>query len=180
MIDEEILLGHIRTYLRNLINTKEVFIKSVIKEVEVLVKEMTKGIELDEKQLKKQQMELSKEKKNYITLFAKSAITEEELDEYLLSVERELEKVNLQLANVLDSTQITKSIEDEVRDYFRDIDDLLEMSKWSNMDLKQIIEEVQVSHTGNVVVKLKMFSEQGIPLTVPFNIDSPQGCNRKT
>ena len=173
VIDEDILLGHIREYLKELISTKESFIKLVIKEVEALVSDMTKGIDLDESQLKKQQEELGTERKKYITLYAKSAITEEELDDYLLTVDKEIEKVRLQLAHIVDSTRITSSIGEEVRTYFKNIDKLLEVSKWSNMDLKQLIEEVQVSHTGDVKVKLKMLSAQGMPLTVPFNIDSP-------
>ena len=173
VIDEDILLGHIREYLKELIATKESFIKLVIKEVETLVSDMTRGIDLDESQLKKQYEELRKERKKYIKLYAKSSITEEELDECLLPVDKEIEKVKLQLAHIIDSTRITSSIGEEVRTYFKNIDKLLEVSKWSNMDLKQLIEEIQVSHTGDVKVKLKMLSEQGMPLTVPFNIDSP-------
>ena len=145
----------------------------MIKEVEALVSDITRGIDLDESQLKKQYEELRKERKKYIKLYAKSSITEEELDECLLPVDKEIEKVKLQLAHIIDSTRITSSIGEEVRTYFKDIDKLLEVSKWSNMDLKQLIEEIQVSHTGDVKVKLKMLSEQGMPLTVPFNIDSP-------
>ena len=160
VIDEDVLLGHIRAYFKELISTKEMVVRLVIKEVEALVSERTKSMDVDQSQLKKKQEQLAKERKKYITLYAKSAITEEELDEYLLVVDKEIEKVKFQLAQIIDSTRITSSIENEVRMYFKDIDQLLEHTTWSNIDLKQLIEEIQVSHTGDVKVKLKMFNGQ--------------------
>ena len=56
--------------------------------------------------------------------------------------------------------------------YFKDVDKLLELSRWGNVELKQIIEKICVSHEDEVVIRLKVMSEQDISLNVPLTIHS--------
>lgn len=172
VLDEDILLSYIKEYLKELIEGKERFVKEVIKEVELLLKDVTKDIVVDEKDLRKQMEELQKERKKYIIMCAKSVIAEEELDDYIGPLDRSIEKLKLQLTHIIDSTKVTSNLEKEVRMYFKDVDKLLELSRWGNVELKQIIEKICVSHEDEVIIRLKVMSEQDISLNVPLTIHS--------
>lgn len=174
--DEELTLA-LQEYFSGVLATKKNVLEAVISEFErKYKKESCNALEM--KRLQKQIEKIDKTRTKYMTMFEDDLVTREELKEKLsgmieekAALEAELnrhsfvEEKGYQLRTVLQAT-------------FKSIADFADVSKMSNMQLRRIIDCIEVDKDGNVDIFIKPVKELGLPETVHISQDRAQGSDR--
>lgn len=177
VIDEEVLLGCIKEYFIEICGDTEALIKEVIRQVNTRIHKMIKEIRADDKELLDEIKDLKKQESKYKDMYVEELITIEELKEKLIPIKNKREHLEMQVRQLASQNDISNNIEVEVRKYFKNMSNILRIEDWSNEQLKQVIEKINVTHEGDITIQLKLLTAQevdfSIPLSVPLtNIES--------
>ena len=168
VIDEGELLEYIRDFLNDTIMNQEEAIKRVLREVDVMVKDKFKDIDFDEESLNKEINKLKAKRQRCTSLYIKGIVPEEEVDMLLLEINEDMKLTELRLTQVKNNSNLVGDINKEIHKYFNSLKDLVQISNWTNVDLKKIIDNISVNHKGEIDVNLKLYKGADLPITVPF------------
>ena len=151
-VDENILINELQKYFSSMLSDKEKYIREAKK---IFLEQYGQNNEAEEKkdELTRKITELKKRKEKMILLFSKDLISIDELEEKLKTINIEIPRLELELkkyAIVHDQKAFEKSLDT----VFHNIENITDIRKLSNAQLKEIIHEIKVDKDGHIDIYL--------------------------
>ena len=152
-IDEGELFDAIREYFSSIINNKEEFIKELVDDILNEGGENKQGTAYFEAGQKKERLEVKR--KRYQEMYANDVMTLTELKDKLDALDREILLLDKSLENGLKIEKTDREAVEERRNVEAEIERFLCLKGVTNVDLKQIIEQITVNDKGGVKIYIK-------------------------
>lgn len=160
-VDEDELISAIQDYFTDILKQKKKVISHVVGEFQRVYKAKDENLEY-EKELTVQLNRLKKSRQKYMDMYTDDLITREELNEKIGGAKKEIERLENELKMV--AYQLTKGeqLEMILNTTFKEIEDVADVRRMSNTQLKHIIKRIEVDKDGNVDIFLKLFGDLGL------------------
>lgn len=157
-IVEKDFLESIAEYFRETVANREKFIEKTIKHFETVSKlEMDEGTSIG--MLQKERLKLKRLKEKQIELFESDVIDIATLKEKTIAINGDIQKIDLKLLELNGDVNSRETIEKQIREVFKSIDNIISAENMTNATLKEVIEQITVSTSGEVTVKLRTLSK---------------------
>lgn len=193
-VDEEELIEVLQEYFANVLKQKKKVINHVVNEFQRVYKAKDENLEY-EKELTSQLNKLKKSREKYMDMYTDDLISREELNEKIGGMRKEIERLENELKMV--SYHLTKGeqLEAILNNTFKTIEDITDVRQMTNVQLKKLIQKIEVDKGGNVDIYLRLLGDLGLDetilipdasecndsnnITVPNCNNRTQGCDRK-
>ena len=164
-VDEEELIRALQEYFQEILSKKKKVINYVIKEFQRVYKAKDENIEY-EKQLNTELNKLRKSHEKYMDMYTDDLISREELNEKIGGMRKEIERLENELKMV--SYHLTKGeqLEAILNSTFKQLEDITDVHKMTNAQLKRLINKIEVDKDGNVDIYLRLIGDLGLDETV--------------
>lgn len=164
-VDEAELIEVLQEYFAGLLKSKKNVTRHVVGEFQRVYKAKDENIEY-EKELTTRLAKLQKSRQKYMDMYTDDLISREELNERIGGMRDEIAKLENELKMV--SYHLTKGeqLENILNQTFKTIEDITDVSEMTNMQLKRIIQKIEVDKDGNVEIFLRLFGDLGLDETV--------------
>ena len=157
LVQEEELLGAIKSYLCNLYRQKDEMMKWTMEEFKKLyAQELV--TERSRKSIERELAELKVKYERQINMCENGLISYEEFSQRSSEVKEKLEQLKNELQNSEYRLEKEKSQSLMLNNLFRDIDVTLSTEVFSNQMLKKIIDYIEVSPDGRIKIYMKVLS----------------------
>lgn len=113
-----------------------------------------------EKELNTRLSKLQKSRQKYIDMYADDLISREELNEKAGAMRKEIEDVENELKAVFGRSMKGEELESVINTAFRRIEDIVDVREMTNVQLKRLIQKIEVDKEGNVDIFLQPFSSR--------------------
>ena len=169
-VDEDELIDVLQEYFNNLLASKKNVIHYVVGEFQRVYKAKDENLEY-EKQLNTQLAKLKKSRQKYMDMYTDDLITREELNEKIGGMRQEIDRIENELKMV--SYNVTKGdqLEHILNQTFKTIEDIPDVRKMTNAQLKQIVQKIEVDKDGNIDIYLRLFGDLGLDENVLISHD---------
>ena len=172
-----------------MLKQKKKVINYVVNEFQRVYKAKDENLEY-EKELNNQLAKLKKSREKYMDMYTDDLISREELNEKIGGMRKEIERLENELKMV--SYHLTKGeqLEAILNNTFKTIEDITDVRQMTNVQLKKLIQKIEVDKDGNVDIYLRLLGDLGLDETifiedetnnkntVPFGNDHTQRCDR--
>ena len=167
-IDEEELMDALQDYFSQLLRSKKQVIRSITQEFQRVYQAKDENLHY-EKELSAQLAKLQKTRQKYMDMYADDLISREELKDKLGGMRKEMERLENQLKMV--SYHLTKGeqLEAILNRTFQEIEDVSDVRRMTNAQLKRIVQRIEVDKTGSVDIYLRIFGDLGLDETILIN-----------
>ena len=164
-VDEDELIEVLQEYFNQVLSQKKKLVQYVVGEFQRIYKAKDENVAY-EKELNSQLNKLTKLRQKYMDMYADDLITREELNEKIGGSRKEIERLEKELKMV--SYHLTKEdqLESILNHTFKAIEDITDVREMTNMQLKQLIQKIEVDKEGNVEIFLRLFGDLGLEETV--------------
>ena len=164
-VDEEELIRALQEYFQEILSKKKKVINYVIKEFQRVYKAKDENIEY-EKQLNTELNKLRKSHEKYMDMYTDDLISREELNEKIGGMRKEIERLENELKMV--SYHLTKGeqLEAILNSTFKQLEDITDVHEMTNVQLKRLINKIEVDKDGNVDIYLRLIGDLGLDETV--------------
>ncbi|MDE6760386.1 MAG: recombinase family protein [Lachnospiraceae bacterium] len=164
-VEEDELINVLQEYFNQMLCQKKKVIRHVVDEFQRVYKAKDENIEY-EKELKSQLNKLTRAREKYMNMYEDDLISREELNEKIGGSRKEIERLENELKMV--SYHLTKGeqLESVLNNTFKQIEDITDVRQMTNVQLKKIIQKIEVDKEGNVEIYLRLFGELGLDETV--------------
>ena len=164
-VDEDELIEVLQEYFNQVLSQKKKLVQYVVGEFQRIYKAKDENVAY-EKELNNQLNKLTKLRQKYMDMYADDLITREELNEKIGGSRKEIERLENELKMV--SYHLTKEnqLESILNHTFKAIEDITDVREMTNMQLKQLIQKIEVDKEGNVEIFLRLFGDLGLEETV--------------
>ena len=121
---------------------------------------------------------LQKTRQKYMDMYTDDLITREELNEKIGGMRQEIERLENELKMV--SYHLTKGeqLEAILNNTFKTIEDITDVRQMTNIQLKKLIQKIEVDKEGNVDIYLRLLGDLGLDETIL--IDDESNHNNET
>ena len=169
-VDEEELIAVLQVYFSELLKAKKNVIRSVVNAFRRIYNAKNENLNY-EKELTAQLAKLQKTRQKYMDMYADDLISREELNEKIGGMRKEIERLENELKMV--SYHLTKGgqLESILGQTFKEIEDIADVRRMTNAQLKRIIRKIEVDKDGNVDIYLRLFRDLGLEETVLIRND---------
>ena len=169
-VDEDELTEVLQEYFSEVLKQKKKVINHVVNEFQRVYKAKDENLEY-EKELTTQLTKLKKSREKYMDMYTDDLISREELNEKIGGMRKEIERLENELKMV--SYHLTKGeqLENVLNNTFKEIEDITDVSRMTNTQLKRIIQKIEVDKDGNVNIFLRLFGDLGLDETVLISDD---------
>ena len=160
-VDEEELIQALQEYFQEILSKKKKVINYVIKEFQRVYKAKDENIEY-EKQLNAELNKLRKSREKYIDMYTDDLISREELNKKIGGMRKEMERLENELKMV--SYHLTKGeqLEAILNSTFKQLEDITDVHEMTNVQLKRLINKIEVDKEGNVDIYLRLIGDLGL------------------
>lgn len=160
-VDEEELIQALQEYFQEILSKKKKVINYVIKEFQRVYKAKDENIEY-EKQLNAELNKLRKSREKYMDMYTDDLISREELNEKIGGMRKEIERLENELKMV--SYHLTKGeqLEAIMNSTFKQLEDITDVHEMTNVQLKRLINKIEVDKEGNVDIYLRLIGDLGL------------------
>ena len=160
-VDEEELIRALQEYFQEILSKKKKVINYVIKEFQRVYKAKDENIEY-EKQLNTELNKLRKSHEKYMNMYTDDLISREELNEKIGGMRKEIERLENELKMV--SYHLTKGeqLEAILNSTFKQLEDITDVHEMTNVQLKRLINKIEVDKDGNVDIYLRLIGDLGL------------------
>lgn len=160
-VDEEELIQALQEYFQEILGKKKKVINYVIKEFQRVYKAKDENIEY-EKQLNAELNKLRKSREKYMDMYTDDLISREELNEKIGGMRKEIERLENELKMV--SYHLTKGeqLEAIMNSTFKQLEDITDVHEMTNVQLKRLINKIEVDKEGNVDIYLRLIGDLGL------------------
>lgn len=160
-VDEEELIQALQDYFEEILSKKKKVINYVIKEFQRVYKAKDENIEY-EKQLNTELNRLRKSREKYMDMYTDDLISREELNEKTGGMRKEIERLENELKMV--SYHLTKGeqLEAILNSTFKQLEDITDVHEMTNVQLKRLINKIEVDKDGNVDIYLRLIGDLGL------------------
>ena len=124
-----------------------------------------------EKELNAQLHKLQKMRQKYMDMYTDDLITREELNEKIGGTKQEIERLENELKMVSYNLTKGQQLENILNSTFRRIEDITDVREMNNLQLKRIIQKIEVDKDGNVDIYLRLLGDLGLDETVLVSND---------
>lgn len=164
-VDEEELIEKLQEYFANVLKQKKKVIDYVVKEFQRVYKAKDENVEY-EKELNSQLAKLQKSRQKYMDMYTDDLISREELNERIGGSRQEIERLENELKMV--SYHLTKGeqLENILNNTFKQLEDITDVHEMTNMQLKRLIQKIEVDKEGNVDIYLRLLGDLGLDETI--------------
>lgn len=164
-IDEDELIQILQDYFANVLEQKKKVINYVVNEFQRVYKAKDENLEY-EKELNSQLAKLQKTREKYMDMYTDDLITREELNEKIGGSRKEIERLENELKIV--SYQLTKGeqLEAVLNNTFKQLENITDVREMTNVQLKKLIQKIEVDKDGNVDIYLRLFGDLGLDETI--------------
>ena len=164
-VDEEELIGVLQEYFANVLKQKKKVIDHVVNEFQRVYKAKDENLEY-EKELTSQLSKLQKTRQKYMDMYTDDLISREELNEKIGGMRKEIERLENELKMV--SYHLTKGeqLEAILNNTFKTIEDITDVHQMTNVQLKKLIQKIEVDKDGNVDIYLRLLGDLGLDETI--------------
>lgn len=164
-IDEDELIQILQDYFANVLKQKKKVINYVVNEFQRVYKAKDENLEY-EKELNNQLSKLQKTREKYMDMYTDDLITREELNEKIGGSRKEIERLENELKIV--SYQLTKGeqLEAVLNNTFKQLENITDVREMTNVQLKKLIQKIEVDKDGNVDIYLRLFGDLGLDETI--------------
>lgn len=164
-VDEEELIEKLQEYFANVLKQKKKVIDYVVKEFQRVYKAKDENVEY-EKELNAQLAKLQKSRQKYMDMYTDDLISREELNERIGGSRQEIERLENELKMV--SYHLTKGeqLENILNNTFKQLEDITDVHEMTNMQLKRLIQKIEVDKEGNVDIYLRLLGDLGLDETI--------------
>lgn len=164
-VDEEELIEKLQEYFANVLKQKKKVIDYVVKEFQRVYKAKDENVEY-EKELNVQLAKLQKTRQKYMDMYTDDLISREELNERIGGSRQEMERLENELKMV--SYHLTKGeqLENILNNTFKQLEDITDVHEMTNMQLKRLIQKIEVDKEGNVDIYLRLLGDLGLDETI--------------
>ena len=153
-IDENELIKAIEEYFSSILANKKNAIKTITNDLLRIYND--KNIDSNyEKELKATLNKLKRNRQKYIDMYTDDLITREELNEKIGGDKAEITRIENELSMIEGQTLNSEKLKTILSNTFREIEDIVDLKKATNAQLKRIIEKIEVDHNGNIEIYLK-------------------------
>lgn len=160
-VDEEELIQVLQDYFADILKGKKKVIAHVVNEFQRVYKAKDENVEY-EKELNTELAKLQKIRQKYMNMYTDDLISREELNEKIGGMRKEIDRLENELKMV--SYHLTKGeqLETILNNTFKEIENITDVHEMTNMQLKRIIQKIEVDHDGNVDIYLRLFGDLGL------------------
>ncbi len=164
-IDEDELIQILQGYFANVLKQKKKVINYVVNEFQRVYKAKDENLEY-EKELNSQLSKLQKTREKYMDMYTDDLISREELNEKIGGSRKEIERLENELKIV--SYQLTKGeqLEAVLKNTFKQLENITDVREMTNVQLKKLIQKIEVDKDGNVDIYLRLFGDLGLDETI--------------
>lgn len=164
-IDEDELIQILQDYFANVLKQKKKVINYVVNEFQRVYKAKDENLEY-EKELNSQLSKLQKTREKYMEMYTDDLISREELNEKIGGSRKEIERLENELKIV--SYQLTKGeqLEAVLNNTFKQLENITDVREMTNVQLKKLIQKIEVDKDGNVDIYLRLFGDLGLDETI--------------
>lgn len=175
-VDEEELIEVLREYFANVLKQKKKVINHVVNEFQRVYKAKDENLEY-EKELNSQLTKLKKSREKYMDMYTDDLISREELNEKIGGMRKEIERLENELKMV--SYHLTKGeqLEAILNNAFKTIEDITDVRQMTNIQLKKLIQKIEVDKDGNVDIYLRLLGDLGLDKSVLIEDDFNHNAN---
>lgn len=176
VLDEKELLNEIKNYFISLIENKSSTIKNIINEFNKKYKEKSEN-KLNQKEILKQLQKLKKSKQKYLEMFENDIINMSELKEKTFELNKSIAKFEERLELIKININKSDMLKNNIKETFKDIEDLINHEEISNRLLTRLIEKITVDENGKVDVYLKLLNDINLDKTVHLVDNYTYSCD---
>ena len=175
-IDEDELIQILQDYFANVLKQKKKVINYVVNEFQRVYKAKDENLEY-EKELNSQLAKLQKTREKYMDMYTDDLITREELNEKIGGSRKEIERLENELKIV--SYQLTKGeqLEAVLNNTFKQLENITDVQEMTNVQLKKLIQKIEVDKDGNVDIYLRLFGDLGLDETILIEDNMEESVN---
>lgn len=170
-VDEDELIEVLQEYFAEVLKQKKKVINHVVNEFQRVYKAKDENLEY-EKELTAQLGKLQKTRQKYMNMYTDDLITREELNEKIGGMRQEIERLENELKMV--SYHLTKGeqLEEILNNTFKKIEDITDVRQMTNIQLKKMIQKIEVDKDGNVDIYLRLLGDLGLGETILIEDES--------
>ena len=170
-VDEDELIEVLQEYFAEVLKQKKKVINHVVNEFQRVYKAKDENLEY-EKELTAQLGKLKKTRQKYMDMYTDDLITREELNDKIGGMRQEIERLENELKMV--SYHMTKGeqLEAVLNNTFKTIEDITDVRQMTNIQLKKLIQKIEVDKDGNVDIYLRLLGDLGLDETILIDDES--------
>lgn len=178
-VDEDELIEVLQEYFANVLKQKKKVINYVVNEFQRVYKAKDENLEY-EKELNAQLNKLKKSRGKYMDMYTDDLISREELNERIGGMRKEIERLENELKMV--SYHMTKGeqLEAILNNTFKTIEDITDLRQMTNVQLKKLIQKIEVDKDGNVDIYLRLLGDLGLDESILIADESAQNQDENT
>ncbi|NSI90590.1 recombinase family protein [[Clostridium] scindens] len=164
-VDEDELIQVLNDYFAEILKNKKNVIRYVTNEFQRVYKAKDENVNY-EKELNAQLARLQKTRQKYMDMYTDDLISREELNDKIGGMRKEIERLENELKMVSYNLTKGQQLENILNSTFRRIEDITDVREMSNLQLKRIIQKIEVDKDGNVDIYLRLLGDLGLDETV--------------
>jgi len=160
-VDEEELIQVLERYFAELLKNKKNIISYVVNEFTKIYRAKDDN-ENYEKELSDKLAKLKKTRQKYMDMYTDDLISREELKQKIGSMKTEMERLENELKLVQYNLDKGDQLEEIIKKTFQSIEDITSVRDMTNVQLKKIIQKIEVDKDGNIDIYLRLFGDLGL------------------
>ena len=169
-VDEDELIQVLNDYFAEIQKNKKNVICYVTNEFQRVYKAKDENVNY-EKELNVQLARLQKTRQKYMDMYTDDLISREELKDKIGGMRKEIERLENELKMVSYNLTKGQQLENILNSTFRRIEDITDVREMNNLQLKRIIQKIEVDKDGNVDIYLRLLGDLGLDETVLVSND---------
>ena len=169
-VDEDELIQVLNDYFAEILKNKKNIICYVTNEFQRVYKAKDENVNY-EKELNVQLARLQKTRQKYMDMYTDDLISREELKDKIGGMRKEIERLENELKMVSYNLTKGQQLENILNSTFRRIEDITDVREMNNLQLKRIIQKIEVDKDGNVDIYLRLLGDLGLDETVLVSND---------
>ena len=164
-VDEEELIEVLQEYFAGVLKAKKSVISYVVGQFQKVYKAKSENLNY-EKELAAQLTKLQKTRQKYMDMYADDLISRDELNAKIGGMRKEIERLENELKMVSYNLTKGEQLESVLSSTFQEIEDITDVHEMTNVQLKRIIQKIEVDKEGNVDIYLRLLGDLGLDSTV--------------
>lgn len=169
-VDEDELIQVLNDYFAEILKNKKNVICYVTNEFQRVYKAKDENVNY-EKELNVQLARLQKTRQKYMDMYTDDLISREELKDKIGGMRKEIERLENELKMVSYNLTKGQQLENILNSTFRRIEDITDVREMNNLQLKRIIQKIEVDKDGNVDIYLRLLGDLGLDETLLVSND---------
>ena len=164
-VDEDELIETIQEYFSDVLKKKKKVISYMINEFQKVYKAKDENLEY-EKELNSQLNKLKKSREKYMDMYTDDLISREELSHKIGGMRKEIERLENELKIISYNLTKGEQLEAILNNTFKDIEDIVDVHRMTNIQLKKLVKKIEVDKDGNVDIYLRVLGDLGLGETI--------------